>query len=270
MIRVSTRNLADLRFPDVARLVTDRSVIIQPIGAIEQHGPHLPLATDFIVAAESAAATVAALNDEFDVWLLPPIAYSKSEEHHWAPGTISLTEESFRGVVRDVARSIAKTSARRVVFHNGHGGNSAMLGSLLRDVRLDTGLMTFLTHPSMPADQGGDAALHEARGGGELGMGIHAGFAETSIMLHLRPDLVSMADAVRNVPEWLAGNSHVRFGGSARFGWLSDDFGPNGVIGDPTGANAEAGAAMFAASITDFAATLTEVSRFDFDSGRRR
>ncbi len=259
MTHVLTRNLADLRFPDVARLITERSIIIQPVGAIEQHGPHLPLATDFIVAAESASATVVALNDDLDVWLLPPIAYSKSEEHHWAPGTVSLTEESFRGVIRDVSRSVAKTAAKRVVFHNGHGGNSAMLGSLLRDVRLDTGLMTFLTHPSMPADQGGDGGVD-----GELGMGIHSGFGETSIMLHLRPDLVRMADAVRNVPDWMAANKHVRFGGSTRFGWLSDDFGPSGVIGDPTGATAEIGAGMFAASIADFAATLTEVSRFSF------
>lgn len=264
MTRVSTRNLADLRFPEVARLITNRSVIIQPIGAIEQHGPHLPLATDWIIAAHTAAATVEALNEDLDVWLLPPIAYSKSEEHHWAPGTISLTEESFRGVVRDVSRSVAKTAARRIVFHNGHGGNSAMLGSLLRDVRLDTGLMTFLTHPSLPADQGGTAD----DGTSELGMGIHAGFAETSMMLYLRPDLVSMADVVRNVPEWLATNEHVRFGGSARFGWLSNDFGPSGVIGDPTGANAPAGRAMFEASVAEFAATLEEISRFSFSAGR--
>jgi len=138
-----------------------------------------------------------------------------------------------------------------------------------RELRLNHGLETFLLHPSLPPDQGGgppelEGADEPASGKGELGMGIHAGFAETSIMLHLRPDLVEMDLARRNVPEHLADNDHVRFGGSVTFGWLASDFGPSGLIGDPTGANAEAGAQLHKAAVEQLAGAFSEISRFAF------
>jgi creatinine amidohydrolase len=95
-------------------------------------------------------------------------------------------------------------------------------------------------------------------------MGIHGGTSETSVMLHLRPDLVDLSLATRNVPVSLADNTYVRFGGQASFGWLSNDFGPDGHIGDPTGATAELGAALFASSVAGLGAALAEVARFDF------
>ena len=95
-------------------------------------------------------------------------------------------------------------------------------------------------------------------------MGIHGGHDETSVMLHLRPDLVHMDRAVRRVPEGLAGQKHVRFGGLTTFGWLSNDFGPDGHIGDPTQATAEAGKALFEAAVGLVAEQLVEISSFDF------
>ena len=90
---------------------------------------------------------------------------------------------------------LATTAARKIVFVNGHGGNSALMAMMNRELRLKFGLQTFLAHPHMPADQGGSSAASE------LGMGIHGGMDETSVMLHLRPDLVDMSRAVRRVPE---------------------------------------------------------------------
>jgi creatinine amidohydrolase len=95
-------------------------------------------------------------------------------------------------------------------------------------------------------------------------MGIHGGTDETSVMLHIRPDLVDMSKAVRRVPEGMAGNKHVRFGGSVPFGWLSNDFFPEGHIGDPTLASAELGASTFATAVSTLGEVLGEVSRFDF------
>ena len=95
-------------------------------------------------------------------------------------------------------------------------------------------------------------------------MGVHGGRAETSLMLHLRPDLVDMAQARRQVPESLTANRHVRFGGAVSFGWLSDDFGASGVIGDPTGASADEGRTAFEAIVARVAAQLAEVAGFDF------
>ena len=250
------RSLAALRAPQMAELVAERSILVQPIGAIEQHGPHLPLDTDLVVATEVAEATVAEFGDQADAWLLPPLAYSKSNEHAWAPGTIWLSATTLLSVLDDLGRCVAMTPARRLVFLNGHGGNSALLGVALRELRLHHGLLTFLAHPSLPADQGGGSDE------GELGMGIHAGTDETSLMLHLRPEHVALDLAGRNVPEALAGNRHVRFGGGVAFGWLSNDFGPSGHIGDPVPATAERGKLLFEGAVRTFGDVLAEVAAF--------
>lgn len=255
---MTTRRLSDLRGPQIDELVTPESILIQPVGAIEQHGPHLPLSTDLVVARAAGEALVDQAGDDLDLWLLEPLAYSKSNEHAWSAGTVWLSADTLLKVIDDVGRCVATTRAQRLVFLNGHGGNSALLNMACRELRLAHGLKTFLTHLSVPPDQGG--ASPEA----ELGMGIHAGLMETSIMLHLRPDLCDMALAEANVPAKLAANEHVRFGGSVSFGWLSNDFGPDGQIGDPTGADAELGKRHFEAAIDHLVAKMAEVRDFDF------
>lgn len=253
-----TRRLADLRAPQLAGALSDRSIIVLPLGAIEQHGPHLPFNTDWLVADRVAEAAAERVGDELDVWLLPSLAYTKSNEHAWSAGTIWLAFDTLMKVLDDIGRCVATTPARKLVFFNGHGGNSALLGVANREIRLKYGLQTFLAHPGVPADQGGVSAPEE------LGMGIHGGTDETSVMLHLAPELVDMSVATRNVPEKLADNRYVRFGGKVGFGWLSNDFGPDGHIGDPTIASAERGAMLFDAAVTAFAEALAEVSAFEF------
>lgn len=245
----------------MAELLTERSILVQPLGAIEQHGPHLPLSTDSVVAAAVARAAVERVGDELDVWLLPTLEYTKSNEHAWSAGTIWLSATTLLSVLDDLGRCVATTPARRLVFLNGHGGNSALVNVANRELRLAHGLMTFLAHPGVPPDQGG------ASPASELGMGVHGGTEETSIMLHLAPHLVDMSKAERRVPEWLADNRYVRFGGRVSFGWLSNDFSPDGYIGDPTAATAEAGAALFEGAVTAFCEALAEIAAFD--PGRR-
>ena len=254
----STRYLADLRAPELSSALNKDSIIVLPLGAIEQHGPHLPLNTDFVVADAASRAAVEAVGTEVDAWLLPTLPYTKSNEHAWSPGTMWLSANTMMSVLDDIGRSIASTTARRVLFINGHGGNSALVQMMNRELRLKYGLQTFLAHPHMPADQGGSSAASE------LGMGIHGGMDETSVMLHLKPELVDMSLAVRRVPEGLANNEHVRFGGKVAFGWLSNDFYPDGHIGDPTGATAEIGARMFHSAVDGLCGALREISRFDF------
>jgi creatinine amidohydrolase len=256
---VPRRRFAELRHPQVAERVGRSSVFVQPVGAVEQHGPHLPLATDLLIASAVAEAVVAERGDELDLWLLEPLAYSKSNEHARFAGTVWLSVETLLGVLDSVGRAVASTGAERLVLFNGHGGNTTLLVTACRELRLRYGLLTFLMHPSVPPAYGGVSPAEE------LGMGIHGGLEETSLVLHLRPDLVDMGRATRNVPEWLAANEHVRFGGPVGFGWLADDFGPDGHIGDPTGATAERGRALFDAAVAATGAQLAEVARFSFD-----
>lgn len=257
MALLPQRRYADLSGPEVLEHLGERSIVIQPLGAVEQHGPHLPMSTDLVIAQAAAEAAVAAVED-LDVWVLPPLAYTKSNEHAWSPGTIWLSATTLLAVLDDLGRCIAGTRARKLVFLNGHGGNSALTAVANRELRLAHGLMTFLVHPFVPADQGGASAEDEA------GAGVHGGTDETSVMLYLRPDLVDMAQAIVNVPRWMTEFERVRFGGSVPFGWTSDDFGPHGHIGDPTAATAELGARLFNEGVDHVAAALYEIDRFEF------
>ncbi len=238
--------------------MSERAILVQPLGAIEQHGPHLPLSTDYVIANAVAEAAVAEVGNELDVWLLPSLAYTKSNEHAWSPGTIWLSASTLLAVLDDIGRCVATTAAKRLVFMNGHGGNSTLVGTANREIRLSHGLMTFLAHPGVPPDQGGKSAA------GEHGMGVHGGTDETSVMLHLAPHLVDMSLAERRIPDGLIDNTYVKFGGRVSFGWLSNDFFDDGYIGDPTSATAELGKELFEGSVTAFCEALREISTFNF------
>jgi len=252
------REFGNLRGPQVSEQLTSSSILVLPVGAVEQHGPHLPLNTDLVVADAVSRGAVERVGEALDCWLLPTIAVSKSNEHAWSAGTLWLSARTLLSVLEDIGRSVATTPARKLVFVNGHGGNSSMLSVANRELRLKYGLQTFLTHPHMPADQGGSSSADED------GMGVHGGEDETSVMLHLRPELVDMSLAVRRVPEKLAKNHHVRFGGSVSFGWLSNDFYADGHIGDPTSASASRGKILFEGAVDTLCAALAEISSFDF------
>ena len=253
-----SRYFPDLSGPPVAERLSARSIVIQPLGAIEQHGPHLPLCTDSVVAGAVAEAVVDEFGEELDLWVLPTLQFTKSNEHAWSPGTVWLSATTLLAVLDDIGRCVATTPASRLVFLNGHGGNSALLNVANREIRLRHGLMTFLAHPGVPADQGGLSPEDE------LGMGVHGGTDETSMMLHLAPHLVDMTKAERRIPEKLAMNAQVRFGGRISFGWLSNDFDADGYIGDPTAATAELGCRLFTAAVRVLGEGLREVAAFEF------
>lgn len=252
--------LHELTGPEIRDRISAESIVLVPIGAIEQHGPHLPLVVDHLIADSVANAVVDRAGADLDCWMIPTLPFSKSDEHAWSAGTMWLSRDTTERILDEIAERVAAMGVRRIVFLNGHGGNSTMLNVACREARRHHGLLTFLVHPFPPPAYSPPSETDT----GELGMGIHGGHDETSVMLHLRPDLVHLERAERNVPEWLAENDHVRFGGSTQFGWMSDDFGPEGHIGDPTGATAQAGARLFDHAVEHVLAALTEIAGFDF------
>jgi creatinine amidohydrolase len=253
----ASRDLVNLSGPAAAAALTEDSIIVIGTGAIEHHGPHLPLSTDFLTADMIGRAVVeTAAADGLDVWLLPTLAYTKSDEHHWAPGTVWLTWETLMQTVVDIGRSVAATPAKTIVFYNGHGGNIALLQVALRELRRRFGLRTFLMGTGMAA---GDGVV----GPDERGFGIHGGHSETSIILHLRPDLVDMTKADRWIPDHMADLEYIKFnGGPVSFGWLSNDFGSVGVVGDATGATEEHGKKLFDTAVVKGVAALNEIAGF--------
>ena len=255
---MSSRRLSELRASDLLDHLNESSILVLPLGAIEQHGPHLPFNTDLEIARSCAEAVVDRVGEEHDLWLLEPLAFTKSNEHAGTPGTFWLGPETLLRVLDDIGRSMAATPAKKLAFLNGHGGNSSLINVACRELRLHHGLETFLLHPNVPPDQGGPSTEEE------LGFGIHGGVGETSMMLHLRPELVRMDLASRNVPEHLAENDHVKFGGSVSFGWLASDFGPDGHIGDPTGASPERGEQSFESAVARLCDAFAEIANFRF------
>jgi creatinine amidohydrolase len=247
-----TRRYAELTTEQITEVLSRDSVLVLPTGAIEPHGPHLPLATDLIVAeAVSAAVVDRGAAAGHDVWLLPSLGYTKSDEHARLPGTIWLSASTLFDTLVDIGASMAQTPARRLLILNAHGGNSALIEVAARELRRRFELQTFFA--SGPAQPGPT----------ERGLGIHAGWAETSMMLHLRPDLVQLDKAVATVADAVADATHVGFGKTVKFGWLSTDFAESGVIGDPTGADAGIGARLFDERVDTLVAALGEISTFD-------
>jgi len=254
--------LEQLTGPLAAAALGDNATVLVPIGAVEQHGPHLPLSVDWVIADEVARAVADRSGDDLPVWVLPTLPFSKSNEHAWSSGTIWLSQPTMMSMLDDIGRCVAASGAKRIVFLNGHGGNSTLLNVACREIRLAHGLLTFLVHPFVPPAY--SPPDPDAVNSAELGMGIHGGLDETSVMLYLRPDDVDMSLAVRNVPEWMTEHDHVKFGGSVQFGWLSNDFGPDGHIGDPTGANAELGQRLFEQSVSFILDQLRDIASFEF------
>ena len=253
--------LGDLPGPEVLATMSEGRVLLQPIGAFEHHGPHLPLCTDSLVI-DAVAQAVVADHPELEVSLLPTLSYGLSSEHVWAPGTVTMSVTTLLAVLDDVATGAVRAGAERLALLNGHGGNTHLLRVACREIRARHGLATFLIHPSLPPDNGGPPT--DPR---EEGLGIHGGLSETSVVLYLRPDLVDMTKAERSVPSWVNEYDTVGFGGTAEFAWLSNDLSPTGVAGDPTLATAEAGKLRFESAVTAVAGALTEISAFRFPGG---
>lgn len=138
------RNIAQLTWPEVQALdLTSQGALVLPIGAIEQHGPHLSTDCDLHFAETLLNMALDQLAPETKVWRLPVLPISKSNEHKGFPGTWYLSAQTFMAVLRDIAQCAVENGFRRLVLWNCHGGNRALLEVAARDIRVETGLMTF-------------------------------------------------------------------------------------------------------------------------------
>jgi creatinine amidohydrolase len=253
--------LARLSAPEIAQLDKRSAVVVQPIGSVEQHGPHLPVLTDAYVAESVARGALSLLADgRPQVFVLPTISYGRSVEHQGFPGTVSLSTETLLGVCRDVGRSLAASGFTRLVFVDGHGGNVALLDVAARDIRAETGLLVFRVMPS-------HFGLPDGLECPDAEFAAHANFVETSVMLALDESMVHM-DRVQPGGESatrLFGKPGIAAGGPiVPVGWLTRDLSGNGVIGDPRRASAEAGRRILDHWQRHLADRYQEIAAFEF------
>jgi creatinine amidohydrolase/Fe(II)-dependent formamide hydrolase-like protein len=181
----TNRVLGALTFHD-AGAIKASSILCLPLGAIEQHGAHLPLNTDVVVAEGLAGRLLQKWGEEFDLWQLPTLSIGLSREHDWAAGTLSLSIHGFAAYMRDLAAAIVRAlPARNLAIVNGHGGNRGILENLLHELRGDFGLNAVVLHPFDLA--GADPAVVD----------VHGARGETSVMLALAPQAVRRDRIVR-------------------------------------------------------------------------
>jgi creatinine amidohydrolase len=231
----SPRAIGELTFPEVSGKLKESSILCLPIGAIEQHGAHLPLNTDVVVAEELTRALIARWGDQLDLWQLPTLSISLSREHDWAPGTLSLSVQTFAGLLMDMGRTLVRAlPARNLAIVNGHGGNRGILENLLHELRGDCGLNACVIHPF---------DLAKAASGTP---DVHGGVGETSVMLALAPDLVRTPMIASAGPPPPDSAGALIFDRGVTWPWRSDDprLGQMGIIGDPRAASPERGRSM--------------------------
>ncbi len=255
---------ADLRAP-AFRDLPDDLVAVLPVGAIEQHGPHLPVSVDRDLVEAVIVRALPQLASDQNVLVLPTLTITKSGEHDRHPGTLSLSADTLLAVLRDIGASVARAGVQRLVLLNGHGGNNAVLDIAARDLRVAHDLIV------ASCSWFGFAEFESIMDKHALAYDLHAGDSETSPMLAAKPDLVDMRVAENFVPAMHAWEQENRFTGltgqAARPAWVIDDLNADGVCGDASAATAEKGEHLLETSARNFTAFLAEFSRFDHRRG---
>ncbi|MGJ3262872.1 MAG: creatininase family protein [Salinarimonas sp.] len=244
---------------DFAERDMSRAIAVLPVAAIEQHGPHLPVGVDSLIAEGYLARVRPLVPDELDVLLLPTQTIGKSNEHLAFPGTLTLSAETTIAAWREIGESVFRAGCRKLVFVNSHGGNIPVIDIVARELRVRLGMLCVTSAWHRLGYPEGLFSTHELR------HGIHGGEIETALMLAFRPDLVRMEKA-RDFEPITVGmareHAHLSAIQPAGFGWMAQDIHEAGVAGNAAAATPETGAAAADFGARAFVALLRDVDRF--------
>ena len=210
----------------------DGSTLVWPLGACEQHGPHLPLATDNLFAEKILTKVLDRLAEDLPVWMLPSQLLGFSPEHTSFPGTFSLSAQLLMNLVMEIGQQVSILGFRRLLLFNAHGGQIGLLQAAARQLKVKCPSMAVL--PCFLWS--GVSSLKELLPIQEQEVGLHAGLGETSLMLALAPELVGLerpcdgehfsSDCLATPPKGWS------LEGAAPWAWLTKDLSASGVIGD--------------------------------------
>ncbi|PWK61771.1 creatininase family protein [Aminobacter sp. AP02] len=240
-----------------SRLDREQIVAVLPVGATEQHGPHLPLSVDAAIANGIVEATIERLPASSKALFLPTQAIGKSNEHARYPGTLTFSAQTLIAMWCEIGDCVAASGVKKLVLLNSHGGQISTMDIVARELRIRHNLMVFSVNwfgQGMPEGVYGDHEMHH---------GIHAGDMETSVMLELHPDLVDMSKAqnFRTLTETFASEfKHISLSG-AKPGWQIQDINPHGAAGDASAATAEKGRKTIDFAADRLVELLAEIER---------
>ncbi|MFV0243515.1 MAG: creatininase family protein [Qingshengfaniella sp.] len=251
---------SDLTARDFRDLDMSRVVAVFPVGATEQHGPHLPVKVDATITDSLCQAAVARMPDSCPALVLPTSAIGKSDEHLAYPGTLTIPGPLLADYWFEIAKSVHRAGCRRILFVNAHGGQPQVMEMVCRRLRIDLGMLAVSSMWSRFTD------LSDLFSQGERTHGIHAGEVETSVMLHLWPDLVDMAQASDFRPLSMAIEQEggmLTPEGAVGFGWQAQDLHPSGACGDASRADAQRGKIAFDRAVDRLLTLIDEIAAFD-------
>jgi creatinine amidohydrolase len=250
---------------DFAGADTASWIAVLPVAAIEQHGPHLPVFTDTCIAEGQVARVCELMPAGLPATFLPVQAVAKSNEHILSPGTLTIGWDTITRAWLDIGDSVARAGVRKMVIVTSHGGNVPIMDIVARELRIRHGMLCVATAWARFGQPDGVFPTEE------FVTGIHGGDIETSIMLHLRPDLVRM-DAARDFASaqtrMIAEMKQLRVHGPVQFGWMAQDLNPAGAVGNAAAATAEKGRASLDHAARGFVELLEDVARFEVYSAR--
>ncbi len=231
-----------------------------PVGAVEQHGPHLPVGVDSLLCQSVIDRVCETAPDDLCALLLPLQPVGKSNEHQAFPGTLSLSSETLLRLWLDIGESVARSGLRKMLLLNSHGGQVQTLDLVARELRV-TRKMFVVT-----ASLGAFGPARELFPEDELRHGIHGGSIETSMMLHLHPELVrkdKLSEFVSTSREIEKDYRYLRPEGSAiSFGWQIQDLHPAGACGNALDSDAQRGARLVNGAAAGVIELLREISRY--------
>ncbi len=241
MANLPARHWQDMTTVDFAAGDTARWIAVLPVAAIEQHGPHLPVYTDTCIAGGMIARSIELLPGDLPVTFLPVQAVGKSNEHIAFPGTLTGDWDAVTRLWIDIGASVHRAGVRKMIIANAHGGNVPLIDIVARELRVRHAMTVITAAWSKFGEPEG------LLGGDEFGYGIHGGEMETSVMLHLRPDLVRMElarDFRSAQDDYRDRFRHLRLHGPVATGWQAGDLNPAGVVGNAAAATGDKGRAI--------------------------
>ena len=256
----TSRFWADLTTRDFARLDPARTVAVLPLGATEQHGPHLPLSVDQVLVDGIVAAALPRLAAELPVLVLPTQQVGYSPEHSCFDGTLTLSAATLISMWTEIGECVGRAGLRKLLLLNAHGGQVSMMDLAARELRGRCKLIVYgCSWWNLPlGDEVTGLFTPE-----EHRFGVHAGDIETSMMLALAPQQVRMVDACNfksSAQQRASRYAILGNGRSAKLGWQMQDYNSQGAAGNAAAATPEKGRAVIDAAGAQLALLLQEFS----------
>lgn len=257
------QNYRDLTRLEMEQIDRKNTIVMIPVGALEQHGNQAPLGTDDIIAEAMLDYLKEELPEDFPMLYFPVIPVGLSTEHKNFCGSITLKPDTYYHMLHDICESLHHHGFKKIAFLVCHGGNAPIIQVLSRELRSEYGMSAFILSSGAFAHPEVKATISE----GNV-WDFHGGEMETSMVMAVHPECVKLDTAVAGYPKSFAENKALLPYGAVTIGWVSEDWtdakgNPIGIGGNPKGATAEKGEIILRVSAKQLVPGLLEMLKWN-------